>query len=351
MLIRTLALMLLIATAAAALPQIENAKVERASAAAGLEKAVAAIASRNQVAWVGYEVPAVDEVGVICCGGSYNDKSSGCCGKCALESGNHFINHGEMECAQPGGSDTVLVFLRASEGRVHKVRAFTPNCSIDAGGTAVHMLDAVKPEESVAFLKSLAMRAPSEERKLASSAIMAMAMHATPTADRALADLIASPERKVRKDAAFWAGTQRGQAGYEILKTALAREKDDGVRKDFVFPLAQNRAAAALDELIRLARTDASSSVRGEAIFWLGQKASRKASEAITDAIENDPETQVKKKAVFALSNLPHDEGVPLLIKLARTHPNPVVRKQAMFWLGQSKDARALEFFEQVLKN
>jgi hypothetical protein len=28
-----------------------------------------------------------------------------------------------------------------------------------------------------------------------------------------------------------------------------------------------------------------------------------------------------------------------------------VVRKQAMFWLGQSKDPRALAFFEQILKN
>jgi len=46
---------------------------------------------------------------------------------------------------------------------------------------------------------------------------------------------------------------------------------------------------------------------------------------------------------------LPKDEGVPLLIGLARTNRNPQVRKQAMFWLGQSKDPRALAFFEEVL--
>ena len=44
------------------------------------------------------------------------------------------------------------------------------------------------------------------------------------------------------------------------------------------------------------------------------------------------------------------DESVPKLIELARSHRDPDVRKQAMFWLGQSGDARAVEFFEAVLK-
>jgi hypothetical protein len=346
-----MAVMMLALAAGAAAQQIENAKVERASAAAGLEKAVADIAAKNAVAWIAYNVPAVDDSGVICCGGSFDGGRNGCCGTCKLEGGNTFINHGDMECAGQAESDTIAVFLRAAQGRVEKVRAFTPNCAVDGGGTIVYTLEAVKPEESVALLRSLATRSPAEERKLASGAVMAIAMHAGAAADRALAALITSENRKLRKDAAFWAGTQRGDAGYAMLKSAISREQDSDVRKEFVFPLAQSKAAAALDELIRVARRDGSSSVRGEAIFWLGQKASRKASEAITEAIENDPETQVKKKAVFALSNLPNDEGVPLLIKLARTHANPVVRKQAIFWLGQSQDPRALQFFEEVLKN
>jgi len=52
---------------------------------------------------------------------------------------------------------------------------------------------------------------------------------------------------------------------------------------------------------------------------------------------------------VFALSQLPKDEGVPKLIELARTNKNAEVRKQAFFWLGQSKDPRAVAFFEEVL--
>ncbi len=57
----------------------------------------------------------------------------------------------------------------------------------------------------------------------------------------------------------------------------------------------------------------------------------------------------MKKKAVFALSQLPKDDGVPRLMDVARNNRNPEVRKQAMFWLGQSKDPRAVKFFEEIL--
>ena len=101
--------------------------------------------------------------------------------------------------------------------------------------------------------------------------------------------------------------------------------------------------------VLRAAAADPKEPNKDEALFWLAQKASREASKAITEALDRDPDTEVKKKAVFALSQLPKDEGVPLLIQVARTNANPAVRKQAMFWLGQSKDPRALKFFEDVL--
>ena len=36
--------------------------------------------------------------------------------------------------------------------------------------------------------------------------------------------------------------------------------------------------------------------------------------------------------------------------RLARTNRNPEVRCQAVFWLGQSRDPRALDLIEGVLK-
>jgi HEAT repeat protein len=62
------------------------------------------------------------------------------------------------------------------------------------------------------------------------------------------------------------------------------------------------------------------------------------------------PETDVKKLAVFALSQLPKEESVPQLIHVAITNTNLAIRKEAFFWLGQSQDARALAYLEEVLK-
>ncbi|HKC11946.1 MAG TPA: HEAT repeat domain-containing protein [Vicinamibacteria bacterium] len=123
-------------------------------------------------------------------------------------------------------------------------------------------------------------------------------------------------------------------------------------------PLAGRATAAiafhadpqAVDVLLDLARNAPRTSVRGHALFWLAHRAGERAVAGITRALAEDPETEVKKKAVFALSRLPPDRGVPLLIETARSNRNPAVRKRAMFWLGQSKDPRALAYFEEVLK-
>lgn len=116
-----------------------------------------------------------------------------------------------------------------------------------------------------------------------------------------------------------------------------------------VSAVAMHADPSALDWLIGAARTGATTHVRGQALFWLAQRAGTRAIGAIAEAVDRDPDTEVKRRAVFALSQLPPDDGVPRLLEIARSHSNPVVRKQAFFWLGQSKDARALAFFQSIL--
>jgi hypothetical protein len=113
--------------------------------------------------------------------------------------------------------------------------------------------------------------------------------------------------------------------------------------------LAMHADQSAVEALVSEARSGSASHTRGQALFWLAQRAGDQAVGAIADAIDRDPDTEVKKRAVFALSQLPKDEGVPRLIDVARSHSNPAVRRQAMFWLGQSRDPRAIAFFESVL--
>jgi hypothetical protein len=134
---------------------------------------------------------------------------------------------------------------------------------------------------------------------------------------------------------------------------ALLRAYADGQDRKLVDgsigALAMHADDSAVQATIAIARSSSSTHARGQALFWLSQRAGDQAVGAITEAIDRDPDTDVKKRAVFALSQLPKDEGVPRLIDVARSHSNPAVRKQAMFWLGQSKDPRALAFFESIL--
>jgi hypothetical protein len=283
-----LALVLLALPAAAQRPRLSNGRVETRSAAAGLEATLRPLLKdATAPVWIGWSA-ASDRDRQMCC---WDSRDSGCCSGCRLEGGSG--NWSSSTSSRDGvvkleGEREMFVLLRAEAGALSKLRSFSPDCSLDAGGTTLFWLEGVRPAESVRYLLSLADEGASgSTRKLADQALSALAFHAEP---------------------------------------------------------------AAVDALIDRARKADSTHLRGQALFWLAQRAGDKAVQTIARALDEDPETDVKKKAVFALSQLPRHEGVPLLIQTARANKNPAVRKQAFFWLGQSKDARALAFFEEVLK-
>ena len=343
-------------------PQIKNARLETRGVSGGLEATVHGIAaSQASPAWIGYAVPMIEAKNgyhrTMCCGAWSSDGYN--CGPCNLESRNGTnMDESDRPRASGGvvhleGSQMMFVLLRVADRRIGRVRAFTEDCQIDAGGLRVVWLADVKAAESVALLEGIVNSAnfdESESRNMANGAMSAIAMHNDPVADRALASFV-EPSRpeKLRSQTAFWLGNARGKAGLDALKRMAKTDPSEKVREQVTFALTQSSEPGAVDELIRMAKEDTSSRVRGEGLFWLARKAGQRAAGAITDAIENDPDTEVKKRAVFALSQMPKDEGVPRLIEVAKTNKNPAVRKQAMFWLGQSNDPRALAFFEEVL--
>ena len=334
-------------------PNITNGKLEPTSAAAGLEPALRQIAGTGAgPVWIGYAVPMADssKPRTICCGNyTTGDGSSTCCGGCSLESDN-YGNSRSGSCVQDTPQTHLIVFLRYASGQVTRVRAMTPNCSIDAGGLTVHWLTEVRPSQSVEVLTGLAHGKDGQpEHYVTDSAIMSIALHADPSADVALSRLVATDQpEKIREKTAFWLAVERGRPGF-LMVQKLAREDASGsFRSKLAFDLSLTKEPEALPELIRMVHEDSDAHVRSQALFWLAQKAGKKAAAEVTNAIENDPDTEVKKKAVFALSQM-HDEGVTKLIEVARTNRNREVRRQAIFWLGQSHDPRALAFIEEVL--
>jgi hypothetical protein len=329
---------------------IANARVESRSAAAGLAPVVKAeLAARSGPAWLAWSVPTT-LAGAACCHHHDGERGSGCAG-CRLE-GDGFVvgRHADREPLERSGR--VRVLLRVEGGSVRRVRAFSEDCPLDFAGMPLVAIEDVRPSDSVSLLSGLIAR-PDGERggwKLADGALSAIAFHADASADAALERFVERDKPlELRKKAAFWMGQARGARGYETLARLLRDDEDSRFREHAVFALSQSREPGAVDTIVGVAKRDPDSHVRGQALFWLAQTAARRAPATIQAALDDDPEVEVKKKAVFALSQLPRDEGVPLLISVAKSHRNPEVRKQAMFWLGQSRDPRALAFFEDVL--
>jgi len=414
-------------------PRIANGKIAPQDLAGPLAQSFRSlVASQGDVGWIGYTVPIVDGERVMCCfdgdttfvnGSVASSSARSCCRACRLEpaaDGTSMARRapGATPGAAPGvvqldRSDRFVVLFRIVAKEVERIRVFSEDCELDAGGRTITWLQNVRPADSIALLESLAT-ADRRPDRVADGAITAIALHAEAAADASLDRLVAAsqPEAQRRK-VTFWLGNARGAHGLATLKRLLADDPSVDVQKSAVFGVSQSRepggfdtlaslatdhaatrirseavfwiaqrddARAAkvvlqalekdpstevrkkavfalsqlkeggVDALIRVARTGPDAATRGEAVFWLGQKAGQRASAAIVERIDQDPETEVKKRAVFSLSQLPKDEGIPLLINVARTNKNPEVRKQAMFWLGQSRDPRAIDFFAEILK-
>ena len=352
-----LALALILGTSivAAQQPNVVNTQFNSEPAGGGLSATLARLQRSTQPLWVGYEMPALPRTNFSACSdfGDASQSEEGCCGEYQLESprSGSLARDGVSNAQKPSPA-SMYVLLRLDHGAIVKIRPANAGCRLNAGGIPFTWLTDVQPDDSVAFLAKLAARPEdSEDKRATDDALVTLSMHASPAATAALASL-AGPSNPphLREKSAFWLGAQRGHEGFQVLQQLLTKEQDPKLREKLAFDLSINPDPAAIDELLKMAHSDANPQVRGQAIFWLAQKAGKKAGASITAAIENDPDMQVKKRAVFALSQLPQDDGIPQLMHVADNNSNPAIRKEAIFWLGQSKDPRALEYLEAILK-
>lgn len=310
-----------------------------------LSTSVAAAQRSGATTWLSWTVPATVD-GNACC---WNSRESRHSRTCSLESDSYGMNVGR-EDGMPTDPNLVVYARVTSEG-VDKLRMFSPSCQVDRGTAKVQDLAGVSASESVRYLETLVKGSEGDRpsKRRSDGALSAIAFHEDAAADSALERFAREGDTKqIRHSAAFWLGNTREQAGYEAL-TRLRSSDDASFREHLTFAFSQSKAKQAPATLIDMARNDASSKVRGQALFWIAQKAQRKSDADVIRAATDDPDADVKKKAVFALSQIPGGEGVPDLIRVAQENKSREVRKQAMFWLGQSRDPRALAFFEKIL--
>jgi len=130
----------------------------------------------------------------------------------------------------------------------------------------------------------------------------------------------------------------------------LAESSNAKAAEQAIFPVTLADSVTPWPRLLRLARDDARPrNVRSQAVFWLGQAAGTEATKGLADIADDaSGDREVRTAAVFALSQQ-RASGVESLLRIARENKDPEIRRQAIFWLGQSKDPRALDYFESVL--
>jgi HEAT repeat protein len=327
-------------------PKVINAQLHTEPSGAGLSATVNRFQHSSGPLWLGYQVAAVPGSRFsMCSDDAESSTDDGCCGVYRLEdSNNNFRSSNGSQAIET----SIDVLVRIDQGAVEKVRFIGTGCRLDAGGLPFTWLTDVKADDSIAWLSSLVNE---DHQRRTDQAMSAIAMHETEKATAALEGFASSANPLwLREKAGFWLGAGRGHEGLLALEK-LTSDPDPEFRKKLTFDISVNHDPSAVDDLIRMAKLDADTGVREQAIFWVAQKASAKAVAAIKDAVDNDPEVGVKKKAVFALSQLPKDEAVPELLHVAQTNRDPAVRKDAIFWLGQTRDPRALAYFEQILEH
>jgi HEAT repeat protein len=346
-------LLLMFAGYAGAQPRLVNAKLETRAVAGNLDGSFRAVVAQTAgPSWIGYAVAAVPGNHNMCCYTSW-DGNAGYRG-CGLEPGTRITEGTPVTGPIRLEADREFhVLFRVEQKQITRIRTFSSDCELDAGNTQVVWFTGVKPAENVALLSSfvgVSETTDREEGRQRESALSGIALTADPSADAQLVKYLGTSQpESLRRKTAFWIGAAHRTQSLPALSQLAVQDPSDRIRESAVQGLAMSREPSAIQTVIGIAKNDKSVQVRGKALFWLAQQAAEKASAAIQDAIENDPETKVKEEAVFALSRLPKDQSIPALIQLARTSKNPAVKKKAMFWLGQSRDQRAISFFEEVL--
>lgn len=144
-------------------------------------------------------------------------------------------------------------------------------------------------------------------------------------------------------------GTVGVREAVDYLLGAVVRDGGKGAR-DAIFPATIADSTTTWPRLLEIAKDEnLDRSTRTQAVFWVSQAAGDKvAGELRGVADDTRMDRDVRLQAVFAISQR-REEGVPVLIDIAKTSKDGTVRRQAIFWLGQSRDKRALDYFESVL--
>ena len=219
--------------------------------------------------------------------------------------------------------------------------------------SAVHAIGDLGGESALdELMRIYAADTDLEIKKTVIHSIGDMGDNKSPRAEAKLLEIArdAGQRQELRKHAIHQLAERNTDAVVTELIKLYDADRTREVRRTILHALGESKNTRAEDKLFEIARTADDADARRTAIHMIGEKAGRRSLELLRETVEsNTAETQVQMQAIHAISERPAEEAVPLLIKIAKTHPNQQVRKTAIHQLGESGDARALEFFREVL--
>ena len=292
--------------------------------------------------WVGWSVQAVPAARDVCCF-TTSFKRRGC----SLTDRDN--SWGTSDQFEGSGSTDLYVLVEVKSGLPSRVRVVSSSCPVDGAKRHLVWLGPVDAGPSLAALSRL-LEAHATDDDVEEPALAAIAYHADARAD-ALIEKRAfdrSLSEDSRKQAIFWAGNARGEAGYRLVERVLSSEPSGDIREHAVFALTQSSVPGAAERIKRVALDDRDNDVRAQALFWLAQTNANGAGEWIVGRLDAEKDDHVREQAIFALSQL--KDGTDWLLQILRSKRDPETIRRALFWLGQSDDPRALQEIEKILE-
>jgi len=224
---------------------VVNAVVEKRTPSGDFARDVQSVASRPGASWIGYRVPIQRRRDVSI--QSYD----GCCGRCRL--------------APP---TDLVVLARVQQGALAELRSLGVDCDMDAGGMPLVWFDGVNPDASVAWLTTL-VTAQSDVRRLAESALSAIAQHAGSAASKALVQFAQTGTTQMRGRALTWLAQRAASEAIPAIDAAL-KDPELEVKKQAVNAIARFPNQEGVPKLIEVARSHPNTEVRRQAMLRLG---------------------------------------------------------------------------------
>jgi hypothetical protein len=247
---------------------LENARLEVREAGADAAATFASVlAAQREPAWIGYSVPGAAGR-TMCCFEFFEGEPRGG-GGCRLEHEGSYGNSRRKGAVPLEDAAHIVVLVRASAGRIEKVRTFSTDCALDAGGRSVIWLSGLDEAQSVRILAPLAAK---DVRKVSEGAMHALSAHAgRPSVDTLISLAKTHATSRTRGHALFWLAQRAGEEARSAITSALENDPETDVKKKAVFALSQLPQDEGVPLLIRTARQNRNPEVRRQAMFWLGQ--------------------------------------------------------------------------------